>query len=140
MKKLLVDYLTMSFKYPDHFEKVLIDSLNLPTDEIELIKSHFGRSNCIYYDGISIHFDDDLVILEMSGKGCRTCEDLNPNFDWFFFINSFLSGRSSPRSVSNIYAVFSASVGLTFISLLVAGFIVVCHIISGSFSPSPFER
>lgn len=92
MKKLLLDYLTISFKYPDHFEKVLIDSLNLPKDEIELIKSHFGLANCIYYDGISIHFDDELVILEMSGKGCRTCEDLNPSFDWYFFIHSFDNG------------------------------------------------
>lgn len=89
MKKLLVDYLTISFKYPDHFEKVLIDSLNLPKDEMELIKSHFGRSFCLYYDGISIHYDDEIVILEMSGKGCRTCEDLNPSFDWYSFIYSF---------------------------------------------------
>ena len=59
---------------------------------MELIKSHFGLSNCIYYDGISIHFDDEIVILEMSGKGCRTCEDLNPCFDWFSFINSFDNG------------------------------------------------
>lgn len=89
MKKLLLDYLTVSFKYPNHFENVLIEKLHLPFDDMEIIKSHFGRSFCLYYDGISIHYDDEIVILEMSGKGCRTCEDLNPSFDWYSFIYSF---------------------------------------------------
>lgn len=38
------------------------------------------------------------------------------------------------------FRCFSASVGITFISLRVSGFIVVRFIISGSFSPRPFER
>ena len=37
-------------------------------------------------------------------------------------------------------AVFSTSSGMTLISRRVAGFIVVIHIISGSFSPSPLLR
>ena len=39
-----------------------------------------------------------------------------------------------------IESVSAASSGITFMSLLVSGFMVVCHIISGSFSPRPLER
>ena len=55
-------------------------------------------------------------------------------------INSFLAGRLSPSRVSNICSVRAASVGVTAIRRRVAGFIVVLHIMSGSFSPSPLER
>ena len=46
----------------------------------------------------------------------------------------------SPSSRSKTWAVASASSGITRISRRVSGFMVVIHIISGSFSPRPLER
>ena len=53
---------------------------------------------------------------------------------------SFRPWRLSPSSSSNIWAVASASSGMTLISRLVSGFMVVSHIMSGSFSPRPLLR
>ena len=58
----------------------------------------------------------------------------------FSAIYDFLPSRLSPSKRENIASVASASYGETLISLLVFGFMVVSHIISGSFSPSPLER
>ena len=46
----------------------------------------------------------------------------------------------SPSSKSKYCAVRSASSGMTLMSRRVSGFMVVIHIISGSFSPRPLER
>ncbi len=113
MKHLLVDYLTISFKFTSEFkcymldcfdevEKInysanfsnyfrifLFETLRLPENSVQQIKSRYGYNQCLYYDGISIHIDDDICVIEMSGKGCRTAEDLNPSLDWFRFISNF---------------------------------------------------
>ena len=52
----------------------------------------------------------------------------------------FLPCRSSPSSRSNTCAVLSTSSGITRIRRRVSGFMVVSHIMSGSFSPRPLER
>ena len=65
---------------------------------------------CLYYAGVQIHYLEEeyteidrifigyrdavprritSVILNISGKGCRTIESLNPGFDWFEFFYQF---------------------------------------------------
>ena len=53
---------------------------------------------------------------------------------------SFRPWAFSPSSRSKTWAVASASAGITRIRRRVSGFMVVIHIISGSFSPRPLER
>ena len=53
---------------------------------------------------------------------------------------SFLPWRLSPSSRSKTAAVRSTSSGMTLMSRRVSGFMVVSHIMSGSFSPRPLER
>ena len=53
---------------------------------------------------------------------------------------SFRPWRLSPNSRSKTWAVRATSSGMTLISRRVAGFMVVSHIMSGSFSPRPLER
>lgn len=113
MNHLIVDYLTISFKFTGdfkakildgltdkdiiqmstnfsiYFREWMIEKLSLPKDDIQLIRSRYGYGECIYYDGISLHIDSDMMILEMSGRGCRACEDLNKNWDWYLFLLSF---------------------------------------------------
>ena len=48
------------------------------------------------------------------------------------------AGKSTLMNV--LYGLLQPTSGQIFINLLVAGHIVVCHIISGSFSPRPLER
>ena len=113
MNHLLVDYLTISFKFSsefkahmlqdkeeqekiriapvfsEYFKKWMFEELHLPEDKMLPIKSRYGYASCWYYDGITVHIDDGILLLDMSGKGCRTCEDLNKNFDWYEFIHQF---------------------------------------------------
>jgi hypothetical protein len=56
----------------------------------------------------------------------------------FEAMNSFLDVKLSPNSVKHFKSCFGISALLY--KPRVLGFIVVCHIISGSFSPKPFER
>ena len=53
---------------------------------------------------------------------------------------SFRPWRLSPSRRSNIRPVASASSGMTLMSRRVSGFMVVSHIMSGSFSPRPLDR
>lgn len=101
MYNILIDYLTMSFKMPFDsegqysngvaFKEHLVDILHFPVEAAQAIKSHFGLSACIFYEGFQIHWEDDLVILDASGVGCRTIEELNKDygFDWFRLFQSF---------------------------------------------------
>lgn len=87
---ILCDYLVMSFKTSGSYMlDFLVDYLNLPFEEFEIIKSYYGCGLCYFYRSIKIHIDDSLLILDLSGSGCRSLEDLNPDFDFFEFIKLF---------------------------------------------------
>lgn len=85
-QRVLVDYFVCSFKISDFPEAISIFRLfNLPTyddptgdffgmDGFTEINSYYGLDTCFYYGGIKIHIGEDLVILDCSGKGCRTLE------------------------------------------------------------------
>lgn len=108
MYNILVDYITMSFQkgrwftdvYPAVgifgalYKDILIKEIHFPIESALSIKSHFGMPNCLYYESIQIHYDDDMIILEASGLGCRSIEELNKDykFDWYLFISKYFGG------------------------------------------------
>ncbi|CAB1247954.1 putative Rol_Rep_N domain-containing protein [Ruminococcaceae bacterium BL-6] len=99
-QNLLVDYLVMSFKVqPDQagcFLEFIVRLLNFPLEEAESIKSYYGFPSCYYYAGIKIHYTDTLIVLDMSGKGCRTCEQLHDVWNWYSFLCLFDRGLTVP--------------------------------------------
>lgn len=100
MKNLLVDYLVISFKLQDdsdRFLQWLFSYIHLSNDDCEAIKSYYGLSSCLYYRGIKIHYDNELVVLDCSGKGCRTLESLNPAMDWYKFLYVWHEGITKPK-------------------------------------------
>lgn len=107
-KNLLIDYLVMSFKCTDMlqagcFLRWLYKYLNFPVEKAQQIRSYYGLKNCYFYIGIKIHYDMDLVILDCSGKGCRTLEKLNKNFDWFNFLHIFHKPLTEKWGSTNVY-------------------------------------
>lgn len=96
-QRLLIDYFVCSWKVRSIAEALSIFRLFLPhyddpsqlycTDPFIEIKSYYGLDTCFYYSGIKIHIGDDLVILDISGKGCRTLES-EFDWDWELFFNS----------------------------------------------------
>jgi len=82
-QRILIDYFVASWKIhnlEDGKELFLFDLLGKPPDAgWEMIKSYYGLSQCYFYEGIKIHYSDDLVILDCSGRGCRTLEN---EFAW----------------------------------------------------------
>lgn len=99
-QNLLVDYLVMSFKVSqeqaDCFFRWLTQLLHFPLSEAESIRSYYGMPSCFYYMGIKLHYSNELIVLDMSGKGCRACEHLNPGFDWYEFLHLFDDGLTKP--------------------------------------------
>lgn len=82
----------MSFKITPKqkcFFFFLIHKIHFPFKDSEIIKSYYGLPECYFYKGIKIHTSEEMVILDMSGKGCRTCEELNPGWDWYGFMHGF---------------------------------------------------
>ena len=78
--------------FPEYFKQWIFEKLHLPMDKMESRNSRylgFGYDACFYYDGIWVYTSDNALMLDMSGKGCRTCEDMNKSFDWYIFIHQF---------------------------------------------------
>ena len=79
-QRILIDYFVASWKIQNEDEKLrFFHELNRSPGDFELCKSYYGLSACYYYEGVKIHVGDDLVILDCSGKGCRTMEE---KFGW----------------------------------------------------------
>lgn len=90
-QRVLIDYFVCSWKIFSFAEAMSIFRLlKLPTyddptgdffgtEGFTEINSYYGLDTCYYYDGIKIHLGEDLLILDCSGKGCRTLEG---EFDW----------------------------------------------------------
>lgn len=90
--QILIDYLTMTSKI--HSLQEIMDMLGVHGVEFEHIRSFLGYRNCLYYDGIRLHWTDtdDLyeVCVDLSGKGCRTLEFLSEmKFDWLAYFKRF---------------------------------------------------
>jgi len=99
---ILIDYLVLSIKKNTYEE--LFNQLNMDIRDFIEIKSYYGATNCVYHDGIKVHYNVkledkglgrnheciDLVILDLSGKGCRAVESMNKSdFDWLGFLKKY---------------------------------------------------
>lgn len=89
-QRVLIDYFVCSWKIFSYAEAMSIFRLLREPDYdpggdffglegFTEINSYYGLDTCFYYGGIKIHVGEDLVILDCSGKGCRTLEQ---EFDW----------------------------------------------------------
>lgn len=99
---IVIDYLVLSIKKQTYEE--LFSQLHMDIQDFIEIRSYYGTTNCVYHEGIKVHWnlkvDDkglgkrqeyiDLVILDLSGKGCRAVEQINNcNFDWLGFLKKY---------------------------------------------------
>lgn len=80
-QRILVDYFVASFKKTHDERFDIFRELNKPLPEWENINSYYMCDICYYYEGLKIHISEDKVILDCSGKGCRTLENFF-NWDW----------------------------------------------------------
>lgn len=81
-QRILIDYFVASWKiqsYDEQQQLRFFRELDRSPGDFQLIKSYYGLKCCYYYEGVKIHVGDDLVILDCSGKGCRTMEE---KFGW----------------------------------------------------------
>lgn len=90
---ILIDALTITFK----FDNVggLIEQLGLQDVNMQPSRTRY-YNNGEYYGGVKIFYnmDDNYQVtdtmLDLSGTGCRTVEQLNKgHFDWFEFLHSY---------------------------------------------------
>lgn len=94
MINVLVDYLTLScraFSVDDVFKK-----LKLAESDCTEIRSYYGLDTCYYYAGIKLHVSPEMLIVDMSGKGCRALESLHDKeLNWIDFIYGFMCAEGS---------------------------------------------
>lgn len=90
--KILIDSLSITWKYDNVGE--LYELLGLQEMEMQPMHTRY-YGNGEYFDGILIAYNTDEnyeitgTFLDISGKGCRTVEQLNPGFDWFEFLHRY---------------------------------------------------
>ncbi len=106
MHKILIDSLSITWKYDNVGE--LYELLGLQDAEMQPKKTRWYDGG-EYIDGVLIayNFNDEREIsdtfLNISGKGCRTVEQLNPGFDWFEFLYRYDSQiRDKKAHISRI--------------------------------------
>lgn len=104
--KILIDNLSISFKYDNVGN--LYEQLGLQDVNMQPKKTRFFDCG-EYFDGVLIAYNQDEnyeitgTFLDISGKGCRTIEQLNPGFDWFAFLNRYDSQiRDKTAHISRI--------------------------------------
>lgn len=95
-QRVIIDYFTCSWKTNSYAEGMDIFRLfRLPdydprgdffgSEGFDESPSYFGLESCYKYKGVNVHVGSDLVILDISGKGCRTVErEFNWNWEDFF--------------------------------------------------------
>lgn len=92
----LIDYLGISMRV--HCLEMLFHRLRLNPENLQSCKSYYGYPVCMIYGGIKVNYrciDGYMydVFLDMSGKGCRTLEQLykdsGEELDWFEFIHFY---------------------------------------------------
>lgn len=89
---ILIDAVSMTWKYDNVGE--LYELLGLQNADMQPMHTRY-YANGEYFDGILIAYNTDEnyevtgTFLDISGKGCRTVEQLNPGFDWFEFLHRY---------------------------------------------------
>lgn len=100
--KILIDWLSVSFDYD--YVGELYEILGLQEVTTQPMRNRYYQYGD-YFDGVLIAYNKDEdgnvvnTFLDVSGRGCRTIEQLSDlTFDWFGFLNS-LDDRIRSRSV-----------------------------------------
>lgn len=103
---ILIDALSMSFKFDNVYK--LMSDLHLVDVVRQPMRTRY-YSNGEYYEGILIAYNMDEhgyitdTFLDVSGKGCRTIEILNPAFKWRdFFLDYDEDIRNKTVHISRI--------------------------------------
>ena len=81
--KIIIDYLTMTFKVPN-FQNELLEYLHFPTGPEVIATRNRNFDQGLFFMGVRVMWNTEsgFVMLDCSGQGCRTLESLNPNFSW----------------------------------------------------------
>lgn len=104
LQYILVDYLTLSVSLNHFSVDDICGIVGVNREDMTDIKSRLGLHNCLLYGGIKIHYHEHLedikkplIVLDMSGKGCRLLETIKDGtgFDWIDFIEQFLCTEGS---------------------------------------------
>lgn len=72
-------------------------TFNLYNVEMQEIGSYYGYQYCIFYGGLKVHYNREKntgditdTLLDMSGTGCRTAEELTDHkIDWFEVVHHY---------------------------------------------------
>ncbi len=93
MQKFVIDYLTFSYKSSEKFE-YFIEYFHVDREKLNDGYSFYGLKHCYkYITGMKFHVDEDqdLFILDFSGKGCRLAETImGDGWDWSQLIREIL--------------------------------------------------
>ncbi len=98
--RIIIDTITMTWKYDNYCN--LFERLGLTETVTQPMRTkyyNFGE----FYDGILIagnrdeSFEVTETYLSISGRGCRTVEELNEGFDWFEFLHYYHNDIVSKR-------------------------------------------
>ncbi len=90
----LVDYLTLSCKSIPR--DTVLQKLHLKEEECQRAKSYYGLDYALIYAGVKLHISQEMLIVDLSGKGCRALESLyDKKLDWIDFIHFFLREEGS---------------------------------------------
>lgn len=90
--KILIDALSMTWKYDNVGN--LWEQLGLQNAETHPMRAKYYQHGD-YFDGVLIAYNMDSdgltldTFLDISGKGCRTVEAFNQDFDWFDFLHQY---------------------------------------------------
>lgn len=87
---IIIDWLSFTSKI--HTVPEVVELLGLSSVKFEICKGFYGYQERLYFDGISIHYGgsesrklNNSVLVEMSGKGCRSFEKYgNSDFESIF--------------------------------------------------------
>lgn len=87
--RIIIDWFSATFRLQT---VELLDMFGINPHIFVQTTGHQGYAHCLRYEGINIHFGGahDSIWLEMSGKGCRTWENLFA-FEWNRFIETVLN-------------------------------------------------
>lgn len=70
--------------------------LKVKTEDYEIVKSYYGLKYCMVYGRIKLHYSEELIVLDLSGEGCRMLEThYENNLNWMEFIGKFMSQEGS---------------------------------------------
>lgn len=84
--EILIDYLTITFK--SNKIPFLIDYFHIPEHQLVTGYGSLHYKHGLYIPGINLRWNEDVLgqitntCIELSGKGCRLVEALNPDFQW----------------------------------------------------------